>query len=153
MGNTLGDFVSRLRGLAAVQTLGSLSDRELVGRFVESNNESAFSVLVERYGAMVLGVCRRLLPLHDAEDACQAVFLVLARKAASLRKVETLGCWLHGVARRVSANAGRDAELRKARETGAARSAPRNPVEEAGWHEVLAALDEEFGRLPEAYRA
>jgi RNA polymerase sigma factor (sigma-70 family) len=153
MGNTLGDFVSRLRGVAAVQTLGGLPDRELLGRFVESNDESAFSVLVQRHGAMVLGVCRRLLPLHDAEDACQAVFLVLARKAASLRKLESLGCWLHGVARRVSANARRDAELRKAREAGAARSAPRSPVEEVGWHEVLAALDEEIGRLPEAYRA
>jgi RNA polymerase sigma factor (sigma-70 family) len=153
MGNTLGDFVSRLRGVAAVQTLGGLPDRDLLGRFVESNDESAFSVLVERHGAMVLAVCRRLLPLHGAEDACQAVFLVLARKASSLRKQESLGCWLRGVARRVSANARRDAELRKARETGAAMSTPRNPVEEAGWHEVLAALDEEIGRLPEAYRA
>src|SRR5271156_3219664 len=58
MGNTLGDFVSRLRGVAAVQTLGGLPDRELLGRFVESNDESAFSVLVERHGAMVLAVCR-----------------------------------------------------------------------------------------------
>src|SRR5262245_16529852 len=140
MGSTLGDFVSRLRGVAAVQTLGGRSDRELLGRFVEANDGSAFAVLVERHGAMVLGVCRRLLPLHDAEDACQAVFLVLARKAASLRKRESLGCWLHGVARRVSANARRDAELRKAREAGAAREAVRRPAGDPGWGEVQLAL-------------
>ncbi len=85
MGNTLGDFVSRLRGVAAVQTLGGLPDRELLGRFVESNDESAFSVLVERHGAMVLGVCRRVLGnAADAADAFQATFLVLVRKGASL---------------------------------------------------------------------
>jgi RNA polymerase sigma factor (sigma-70 family) len=149
MKTTLGDVVARLRHAAAVRTLDGLSDRELLGRFAGSNDGEAFAVLVERHGAMVLGVCRRLLPHHDAEDACQAVFLVLARKAGSLRKVESLGCWLHGVARRVAANARRDADLRKAREASAAK----RPAEPKSWDEVQQALDEELERLPERYRA
>jgi RNA polymerase sigma factor (sigma-70 family) len=153
MKTTLGDAVARLRHVAAVRTLDGLTDRELLGRFVESNDESAFAVLVERHGQMVLGVCRRLLPHHDAEDACQAAFLVLARKAASLRKVESLASWLHGVARRVAANARRDADLRKAREAGAAQAVAKRPAGDPTWSEVQLALDEELGRLPERYRA
>ena len=66
--------------MAAVRTLGGLHDRELLGRFVAANDGDAFAVLVERHGPMVLGVCQRTLAnRHDAEDACQAVFLVLAQ--------------------------------------------------------------------------
>src|SRR5437016_4840262 len=95
--HSLDGALQRLFSVAAVQTYRGLSDCELLDRFLGSNDESAFTVLIERHGPMVLGVCRRALPnRHDAEDACQATFLVLARKADSLRKKESLGSWLHG---------------------------------------------------------
>src|SRR5207249_10394270 len=113
----LSGVLQHLRKLAAVQTYRELSDRDLLERFVAARDEAAFTVLVERHGPMVLGVCRRALPnYHDGEDACQATFLVLARKASSVRKKSSLGSWLHGVACRVAANLKRDHARRKARE-------------------------------------
>ena len=83
-----------------------LSDRELLERFVEATDEVAFTVLIERHGPMVLGVCRRALAnFHDAEDACQATFLVLTRRAGSIRKQESLASWLYGVAQRIAVKA------------------------------------------------
>src|SRR6516162_2891867 len=77
------------------------TDREFLDRFVANRDEVAFAALVERHGPMVLEVCRRVLQdVHEAEDACQATFLVLARKAGSLRRPELLANWLHGVAYR-----------------------------------------------------
>src|SRR5262245_30103231 len=94
----------KLRNVAAVQSYRELADRELLDRFIEAQDDAAFTALIERHGPMVLGVCRRALPsFQDAEDACQATMLVLARKAASVRKKTSLGVWLHGVARRVVA--------------------------------------------------
>ena len=79
---SLHGVLHHLRKLVAVQTYRSLSDRELLERFVGAHDDAAFTALIERHGPMVLGVCRRALPnFHDAEDACQATFLVLARKA------------------------------------------------------------------------
>ncbi len=89
-----------------------LSDGQLLERFVlghDEGAESAFNVLVERHGPMVLAVCRRVLnDPHDAQDAFQATFLVLVRNAGSVRKRESIADWLHGVARRVSAHARAD---------------------------------------------
>src|SRR4051794_6182852 len=83
-----------------------LSDRQLLERFVarrDAAGEAAFAALVSRHGPIVLGVCRQLLgDRHHAEDAFQAVFLVLARKARSLREPELLGNWLYGVALRTA---------------------------------------------------
>src|SRR5882762_2425970 len=102
---SLNGVLQHLRMVAAVQTNRELSDPELLEQFVAARDEGAFAVLIERHGPMVLGVCRRALPnFHDAEDACQATFLVLARKAASARKKTSLSSWLHGVACRVAAN-------------------------------------------------
>src|SRR5262245_2025680 len=82
---------------------GSGTDREFLDRFIANRDEGAFAALVERHGPMVLEVCRRVLKdLHEAEDACQATFLVLARKAGSLRRPELLANWLHGVAYRTA---------------------------------------------------
>src|SRR5438270_9480658 len=111
---SLNGVLQHLRTVAAVQTHRELSDHELLERFVGARDEAAFTVLVERHGPMVLGVCRRTLPnFHDAEDACQATFLVLARKAASVRKKSSLSSWLHGVACRVAATVKRDQARRK----------------------------------------
>ncbi len=154
MSRSLDDFFRRLRDMAAVQTLGDLSDGELLERFVGSRDESAFTVLIERHGPMVLGVCQRAVPnRHDAEDACQATFLVLVRKAGSLRKKESLGSWLHGVASRVTVGMKRDAARRKNREQRPDLPAPTNPAAEVIEQEARAVLDEELGRLPERYRA
>src|SRR5438105_925815 len=113
----LNGVMQHLRKVAAVQTYRELSDCDLLERFVGARDEAAFTVLIERHGPMVLGVCRRALPnFHDAEDACQATFLVLARKAASVRKKTSLISWLHGVACRVAANLKRNHARRKSRE-------------------------------------
>src|SRR6185437_2774696 len=96
--------------------VGSLDDGVLLERFisgVEGVAEPAFAALVERHGPMVLRVCRQLLGnAHEAEDAFQATFLVLARRAASIRQGRSLSSWLFGVARRVSAHA-RAASVRR----------------------------------------
>src|SRR5262249_36011202 len=82
-----------------------LSDRDFLEAFLARRDEEAFAAVVRRHGPMVLGVCRRVLGhLQDAEDACQAVFLLLARKAATVRKRHALGSWLHGTAFRVASN-------------------------------------------------
>src|SRR5437763_1102735 len=84
----------------------SCSDSELIRRFVEQRDEGAFTALVRRHGSVVLGVCRRVLRHEqDAEDAFQATFLVLARKAASVRRPATVGSWLYGVAWNVARKA------------------------------------------------
>src|SRR5688500_15795184 len=77
-------------------------DGALLDRFVEGCDEAAFEALVARHGPMVLGVCRRLLGPHDADDAFQATFLVLIRKAGRIRNPDRLGPWLYGVATRVA---------------------------------------------------
>jgi RNA polymerase sigma factor (sigma-70 family) len=150
----LQGVLQQLRKVAAVQTYRGLSDGELLERFVCTQEDAAFTVLIERHGPMVLAVCRRALPdCHDAEDACQATFLVLARKGATIRKKTSLGSWLHGVACRVAANLKRDQARRKSRERGVAAPAPVDPAAEVSWREVQAILDEELERLPERARA
>jgi hypothetical protein len=84
------------------------SDHVLLQNYLDRRDESAFASLLERHGPMVLGVCRSVLRhRHDAEDAFQATFLVLARNAGSIRSRDRLGSWLHGVAYRVSQKRGR----------------------------------------------
>src|SRR5262245_53538619 len=137
----LNGVLRHLRQVAAVQTCQGLSDRELLERFVGAHDEAAFTVLIERHGPMVLGVCRRqLADCHEVEDACQATFLVLARKAASVRKKTSLGSWLHGVACRVAATLKRDHARRKSRERGVDALSPKDPAAEVTWREVQAIL-------------
>jgi RNA polymerase sigma factor (sigma-70 family) len=130
-----------------------LADRHLLERFVRARDEAAFAALVQRHGPMVLGVCRRLLhDAHEAEDAFQATFLVLAHKARFIGRPESLGPWLHGVAYRTAAQA-RQAARRRAREREAAAMPDGDPAVEAVWRELRQVLDEELGRLAQKYRA
>src|SRR5205823_5631549 len=124
-------------------------DAELLARFARSADQSAFELLVWRHAAMVLGVCRRAVRDHHlAEDAFQATFLVLARKAGSVRGTNVAG-WLFGVARRVAARAA--ARTRARRETPLVAE-PVAPAAAECSGELSAVLDEEVGRLPERLR-
>jgi RNA polymerase sigma factor (sigma-70 family) len=131
---------------------GGLTDGQLLERFVRGRDETAFAVLVERHGPMVLRVCRtRLGDRHDAEDAFQATFLVLARKAPSIRESEAVAGWLLGVAGRVAAKA-RSAALRRSsaeRKAGEVARAAADASPPEPWRELY----DELERLPEKYRA
>jgi DNA-directed RNA polymerase specialized sigma24 family protein len=95
-----------LRRLAAAEEFRRQPDRELLQRFTQSQDEAAFAALVERHGPMVLRVCRRILRSEaDAEDAFQATFLVLVRKARSIHRGDSVRSWLYGVAYRVACKA------------------------------------------------
>jgi len=143
-------------------TAAGLSDAQLLERFAARRAEAseathaaeaAFAALVGRHGPMVLGVCRRVLSQpDDVEDAFQATFLVLVRRAGSVRVGDSLGRWLHGVARRVAAKARVRSEQRRVRSPtngGEPVVSGFDPVRA----ELLAALDEELGRLPGKYQA
>jgi len=152
--------LNQLDGLLAFGATGHLSDQELLGRFVAQRDaaaEAAFAALVERYGPMVLGVCRRVLgDRHEAEDAFQATFLVLARKASSIARPEQLANWLFGVASRTALDARARAARRHARERRV-HAMSRSQTTPSGddqpvLDELRAILDEELARLPEYYR-
>src|SRR5262249_31318118 len=121
--------------------------------FAAHGTETAFVAILKRHGAMVLRVCRRVLQHEqDAEDAFQATFLVLARRAAAIRKKEALASWLHGVAHRVALNVKRAAARGRAHEERAGAVTSWRPDRDLAWREVQNVLDEEIRRLPEKYR-
>ncbi len=145
----LNTVLEHLRKVAAAENAKQLSDRQLVERFVATRDEAAFTVLVKRHSAMVQNVCWRvLLSDADADDACQATFMVLARKASSIRKKDSAASWLHGVAHRAANNLRTENVRRLARERQAAASKSR-PQSEVTWREVQIIIDEEIQRLPE----
>jgi RNA polymerase sigma factor (sigma-70 family) len=122
-------------------------DTDLLARFARDRDEAAFAELVRRHGPMVLGVCRRVLGCpHDADDAFQAAFLVLAQRAGGLRLRGSVGDWMHGVARRTAAAAKRAAAQRRVREVGHLPPL-QEPADDLA--ELRAVLDEELARLPE----
>ena len=134
--------------------LSGVSDRQLLERFTAERDEAAFAGLVERHGRTVWAVCRRLLLREqDAEDAFQGVFLVLARRAASIRKAEAVGSWLYGVAYRIAMRAKRHAQERSIKEKHAAEIQVESPAwAEAACRELQRLLDEEIQRLPSKLR-
>jgi RNA polymerase sigma factor (sigma-70 family) len=130
-----------------------LTDEALLEHFTSQREEAAFAVLVRRYGRLVLGVCRRVLHHEqDAEDAAQAVFCILARRARSIRKRGAVGAWLHAVAYRIA----RKAQARRGRRPVPTTNLADIPATEDSlewtWREVRPILDEEVNRLPEKYR-
>src|SRR5262249_45750836 len=119
-----------------------------------TRSEAAFAALVRRHGPMVLNVCRRVLGSpQDAEDAFQATFLVLARKAASLRDRPLVGSWLYGVAQRTARKALTARARRATHEREAAAPAPRDPLAELSVREAQRLVDRELARLPGKYQA
>jgi RNA polymerase sigma factor (sigma-70 family) len=136
------------------ESLAAASDWELVQRFAEAGDEAAFAAIVDRHGPMLLGLCRRLVSdCHLADDILQATFLVLARKAGSIRRRDSLASWLYGVARRVARQARLAEAARSQRERRAANTGTRGSEPDPGWQELLHVLDEELDRLPPSQRA
>ena len=143
-----GVAAGHLRTLIDEGAVGGLSDGELLGRFLDDRDESAFGALVCRHGPLVFGVCRRTLrDAHQTEDAFQATFLVLARKAGSIRNREAVGPWLVGVAGKVAARARGDALRRRVHEGRAAERTPAGSIAEPDHREEVAALLGEVARL------
>jgi RNA polymerase sigma factor (sigma-70 family) len=151
-----GAALRQLRTLYSFGAFGALSDEQLLSRFGIERGEAgelAFAVLVERHGPMVLGVCRAVLgDEHEAHDAFQATFLVLARRCCSLRVGDSLGPWLYEVARRVAASARAAAARRRRHECHAAEITPL--LETVLWRDfdLERLLHDEIDRLPERYR-
>ncbi len=150
-----------LKGLETLYNLGAvgnLTDGQLLEWFVAGRGageaaEAGFTALVDRHGPMVLRVCRQTLgDTHDAQDAFQATFLILVRKAGSVRKRDSVASWLHGIARRVALRAKSDRSRRRDYERRSAemsaRTESQTPDEPGCWPE----LHEELARLPEKYR-
>src|SRR5262245_15153245 len=151
-----GQIASVLRFLshaAGANEVGDQSDAVLLQEFVSQRSEDAFAALLQRHGPLVFAVCRRTLRENaDAEDAFQATFLVLARKAGSIRKQETLSAWLHRVALNISRTIKLAAARRRAHERQVADMAQASlsaGVELRDWQSVL---HEEVDHLPEKYR-
>src|SRR5262245_37661782 len=130
----------------------AVSDRELLRRYARDNDQAAFEALVRRHSGMVLGVCRRALPrVQDAEDACQATFLLLARKVGGVRWQSSAVNWLYATARKVAGNARVAAERRARREARAAVPEAVEPADRMTVRELVGILDEELGKLSPRY--
>jgi RNA polymerase sigma factor (sigma-70 family) len=144
--------IEHLRRSAFLPDGGGLTDGHLLECFVRQRDQAAFEALVRRHGPMVLGVCHRVLRHgDDAEDAFQATFLVLIRKAALLLSQETIGNWLYGVAYHTALKARAAALKRRAKECQVKPVPPRETGHE-GVSDLLPLLDQELNRLPDKYR-
>jgi RNA polymerase sigma factor (sigma-70 family) len=147
---TLGTTSRQLPRSGSSQSL----DRQLLDRFVSDKDDAAFAALVQRHGPTVLRVCRGVLrDPHRAEDAFQATFLVLVRKARAIRKQKSVGSWLYKVAYRIALGARAGAVLRQSHETQAAGKEPTDLLTEITGRELVTALDEELMQMGDQYRA
>ncbi|MGE3808565.1 MAG: RNA polymerase sigma factor, partial [Gemmataceae bacterium] len=146
----LGSVMQQIRGLVQ-PAAPERSDAGLLEIFLEAQDQSAFGELMRRHGAMVLGVCQRVLrDGHQAEDAFQATFLILARKGGSVRKRSSLGSWLYGVAYRVARKMKPRRPVQLQAEVADMESAER---EDRLWEELIPVIDQEMDGLPEALRS
>jgi RNA polymerase sigma factor (sigma-70 family) len=152
-GSQMGVVINYLRQSTKLVGERDQSDRQLLEDFIAQGDEPAFETLVRRYGPLVLGVCRSVLGNeHDTEDAFQATFLVLVKKARAIMKRESLRAWLYGVAYRVAvrAKAARGKRSRSERQVPAMILS--DPATESSRQELGRLLHEEVVRLPERYR-
>jgi RNA polymerase sigma factor (sigma-70 family) len=148
----LGPIARHLQAVLR-QDQAALTDGQLLERFIAARDEASFEALLTRHGPMVLGVCRRLLGRGpDAEDAFQATFLVLARKAASVSPRDAVGSWLYGVARTTAIRARAEIARRCKRERQVEAMPEPEAVPEDPRDDLVPLLDEELARLPEKYR-
>ena len=149
-------LLQHLRTAAAAEGVPGISDALLLQRFTAAQDEAAFELLVWRHGRMVFNICRRVLrDTHAAEDAFQASFLVLARRAASISRRDSLAGWLHRVAYRIAlAGKTRTAGPLVRNGGGVLELLPggSDPAAEAGWREIRRLIDEEVNGLPAKYR-
>src|SRR5262245_46169139 len=146
--------VEHVRRLTALELAAQQSDAELLERFATQRDDLAFEALVARHGPMVLRVCTRILHNRtDAEDAYQATFLVLVRRVAFLRKYQSVGCFLHGVALRVSRRLRTGAPKEDCAAAQETVTLSTGPPADASWREMQSVLDHELGQLGEKYRA
>jgi RNA polymerase sigma factor (sigma-70 family) len=145
--------IRRLSSRLGVREAGTQDDADLLRRFLDHRDETAFEVLVWRHGTMVLGVCQRLLrDAHAAEDAFQATFLALAREAGRVARGESVGGWLYRVAYRVALKA-KARDLRRGERERQRPGPPASPApEDAAWRDLRLVLDDEINRLPSKYR-
>ena len=155
VGRATGGWLRQVRGLFGFGTVGGLSDGQLLDAFVSrrgDDSEAAFEELMHRHGPMVLRICRGVLrDPQDAEDAFQATFLVLAHRAGSIRRRDSVASWLFGVSQRVAAQARLRAARRRAGEQHVAEQTPE-AYRPADTPEDPEALIEEIDRLPERLR-
>ncbi len=150
----LNVVVRNIKTLVAARSVGETSDAELVERFVSHKDESAFTVLVKRHGPMVFAVGRRVLrSAQDAEDVFQATFLILARKAGTIRRPGSVASWLYGAAYRLARRAREQNAVRRRHEERAANMRHPAPRVASAWQELQEVLDEVLPGLPEKYRA
>ncbi len=150
--NEANRLIHHLRRAALAVDGAGLADGELLELYAARRDEAAFEALVRRHGPMVLRVCRRVLRNEaDAEDAFQATFLVLVRKAASIRCPNTVSNWLYGVAYNTALKAKAMNHKRQAKERESA-TVPKGETRGEVWREVQALLDAELSGLPDKYR-
>jgi RNA polymerase sigma factor (sigma-70 family) len=145
--------IQHLRRALLRQDAHELTDGQLLECFVSHCETTALEALVSRHAAMVWGVCRRILPdYHDAEDAFQATFLVLVRKAPSVTPREMVGNWLYGVARQTAMKAREKTARRRARERQVDDMPEPAVFDQSPWSDLEPLLDQELSRLPDKYR-
>ena len=149
----LGGVIQHLRRAMLLRDGAGRTDGQLLEDYVSRRDEAALAVLVQRHGPMVWGVCRRVLSnYHDAEDAFQATFLVLVRRAASIASPELLANWLYGVAHQTAIKARATVAKRKMRERQVTEMPEPAAVEQNLWNDLQPLLDQELSRLPDKYR-
>jgi RNA polymerase sigma factor (sigma-70 family) len=150
--DVLSPILQLIRQAGEDRRVREIPDDELLQRFQVQQDQAAFHALVRRHGPMVLDVCRAVLGSEaDAEDAFQATFLVLTRKAGSVRKAASLGSWLHGVAYRTALKARAQSATRQEYEARAPVRQASEP-DDLSWREVRQVLHEELNELSERYR-
>lgn len=149
----LNGVVGRMSAMLAASDAADRSDAELVRGYIGHRDRAAFEAIVRRHGPMVLGVCRRLLRnAADADDAFQATFIVLLRKAQSLRRPERLAGWLYQVAYRVARKARLRVQLRGGQQLPLTDPSVEDPVPRIMWNELRPIFDDELSRLPDKLR-